>query len=522
MTGTKMKFDILLLRPKGRATDSRIFAMEQLGLSYIAGVARDAGLSVKIVDGFLCPELYDEVLSDTKTGDYYLIGYPIYQESIRRVGKDVCRLRENGVETHICVGNYLATMRSETVLEDFPQFNSAIRGEGEYTVTELTQCIKKNVKPTDVLGLTYRDENRIVSNPPRPNTLDLDTIPFPVRDTLDIVIKAGNAPLIYSSRGCNARCEFCAVHKFYNASPNGRWRARSASNVVDEMQAIATRFGVNDEEFMGHGRIGAVRAVAIADEIIARKLNYEWYIETRSADVKRDVFERMAAGGLRAVFMGVESGYDPALTAFKKGIRVSQHLEAIQILKDLEILSSVGFIMYRPDTSLEEITYNLDFLEHIGCAEVTALVTKMRVYAGTDTEIRMKAKGSLIGDYQNYDWKFQDTRVAHVCEIAVASADTFYMSSNQFARLRRSGLHTFDECLQLQRVLNSGPLNIMRAVVREVASGDYDIIELAEDARHEFKQACDNFMRVFNFTRTIASSRPSSSTVKLLNPMSLC
>src|SRR5215469_7188013 len=130
-----MKADVLLLRPPGKKTDSRLFAMEQLGLSYIAAVARRSGLAVDIIDGFLEPERYRDLLSTIATRDYHLIGYPIYQETLERVVSDVTVIRQRGVTSHITVGNYLATLQSEQILQEFPVFDSAIRGEGEFGIT---------------------------------------------------------------------------------------------------------------------------------------------------------------------------------------------------------------------------------------------------------------------------------------------------------------------------------------------------------------------------------------------------
>jgi anaerobic magnesium-protoporphyrin IX monomethyl ester cyclase len=235
-----VRSDILLLRPRGRKVDSRIFAMEQLGLSYIAGTARAAGLTAEIVDGALEPDRYDATLREMRDGDHQLIGFPIYPETVRRVAKDVAGLRARGIGTHVAVGNHLATLHDRAVLRDFPQFDSAVRGEGELTMVELAKSLSVGEDPDGVLGLTYRRGAELHRNPSRPNMPDLDQVPFPARDTLLLVLRAGNAPLIYSSRGCNFRCEFCSVHNYFKAAPNGAWRGRSPKNVVDEMEFAGT------------------------------------------------------------------------------------------------------------------------------------------------------------------------------------------------------------------------------------------------------------------------------------------
>ena len=72
-------------------------------------------------------------MAEITTEDYFVIGYPIYQETIQRVAKDVDKLRARGVRSHVTVGNHLATFCSEEMLREFRQFDSAIRGEGEET-----------------------------------------------------------------------------------------------------------------------------------------------------------------------------------------------------------------------------------------------------------------------------------------------------------------------------------------------------------------------------------------------------
>lgn len=522
-----MKADVLLLRPPGKKTDSRLFAMEQLGLSYIAAVARRNGLAVDIIDGFLEPERYLNLLSTIDTQDYHLIGYPIYHETLQRVASDVALMRQQGVKSHITVGNYLATLYSEQILQEFPVFDSAIRGEGEFGITELAQRIASGEDLSTVAGLTYRRRSEVVLNPPRPNLQDLDALPFPARDTLPLVLSAGNAPLIYSSRGCNARCEYCSVHKFYRSSPHGFWRARSPKNVVDEMEQLAEEFGATefafaDEQFMGHGEKGVQRALGIAEELMRRRVDFHWYIETRSSDVTLSVFARLREAGLRAVFMGVESGYNPALQAFKKGLTVDQHRRALEVLKTLHIVPIIGFIMFRPETTLEELQVNLAFLEEIACGEITALITQLKVYAGTDLEQSLRRTNRLQGSYSHYGWQFVDPRVAECFDVVMTAAQSLATSYNEFARIRRLGILTYDEALGLQRVMNSGPIAITRNIIKGVAEDGLAASELIPSARLQFDEACEDFLAVLRFAEVVAGRRQLRNGLTLLNPMSLC
>lgn len=522
-----LKSDILLLRPRGRQVDSRIFAMEQLGLSYIAGTARAAGLTAEIVDGALEPDRYDATLRETCNGDHLVIGFPIYPETVRRVARDVDGLRARGIVTHVAVGNHLATLHDRAVLGDFPQFDSAVRGEGELTMVELAKSLSVEEDLEDVRGLTYRRGAELRRNRSRPNIPDLDEVPFPARDTLPLVLQAGNAPLIYSSRGCNFRCEFCSVHNYFQAAPNGAWRGRSATNVVDEMEFVSRRYGVHefafaDEQFLGHGRQGVRRALEIAAEILRRQLEVKWYVETRASGVTYDVFASLREAGLSAVFMGLESGYDPALKQMRKGLTSGRSVAAIDVLKELEILPSAGFIMFRPDTTMEELRYNLDFLDHVGCVELTALATAMRVYPGTALEAQLRSEDRLRGTYYNYEWSFLDSKVRECYEVMLESADTLSVAYNEFARFRRRGLVTYAECLKLQRAMNAAPIAVMRDLVATAGDERLEMPDVRARVRTAFKDACDDFLHLLRFVEVCAGHRPEDSGVRLLSPMYLC
>ena len=377
-------------------------------------------------------------------------------------------------------------------------------------------------------GLTVRRGVELFSTPPRDNIVDLDSIPFPARDTLPLVLAAGNAPLLYSSRGCNARCTFCSVHNFFNASPNGAWRARSPANVVDEIEFLVRTFGVQDfafadEQFMGHGKSGIDRAVKIADEILSRHLHVKWYIETRSSSVSAEVFSHLRSAGLRAVFMGLESGYEPTLKTFKKGIRVSQHMDAIAILKSLEILVSGGFIMFRPDTTLEELSFNLSFLEQAECVEVTALLTRLRVYPGTALQSELSARGQLRGPFYAYEWEFDDPLVSACYEVVSDSADALSVMYNEFARLRRSGSLTYNECVALQRAMNITPITVLRSFMAQITNSNGPTDDLLKEVRLRFVDAAEAYVRLVRFVEVAARGNVDhTGNVSLLSPMSLC
>jgi radical SAM superfamily enzyme YgiQ (UPF0313 family) len=502
--------------------------MEQLGLAYVAAACRKEGFSVRIIDGCLTPETYERELSQLENGDYLIVGYPLYSENLKRVSTDVLRLRARGVVTHVTVGNHLPTLCAADLLAAHPHFDSAVRGEGELTFTELVRVLGSDSPLSDVRGITYRDKTEIRGNASRANVADLDTLPFPARDTLKLVLAAGNVPLIYTSRGCNARCDFCSVHKFFNESAGGAWRGRSPANVVDEIEKLADDFGVRefafaDEQFMGHGSSGRERALGIADEILRRHLEIKWYIETRASSISLDVFSVLRDAGLRVVFMGLESGYNVTLQRFRKGLSVNTSLEAVRILRQLEIIPSGGFIMFHPDTILAELRANVDFLEEASCVEVTALTTELRLYPGTNlTEELRRADAAADESWTMPRWECRDPRV-QFCRTTLSKAARLLTAAfNEFAAVRRRGVLTFEETTELQRALNVGPLRTMRELISRLEGGAAPDEELELWFLSRVEEVVTSFFYTLRFVTVLADRPRELQGVRLLSPMYLC
>jgi len=142
--------------------------------------------------------------------------------------------------------------------------------------------------------------------------------------------------------------------------------------VVDELEILArdfnvSRFDFQDDNFVGPGERGRRRAMAIAEQICRRGIDLKFRIMCSADAVTHDVVSRLMDAGLYSVFVGIESGSQTRLTAYRKGT-VEQNIRALDVLDRLGILakSEIGFIMFDPSGSLEEIEENLAFLrEHV-------------------------------------------------------------------------------------------------------------------------------------------------------------
>jgi anaerobic magnesium-protoporphyrin IX monomethyl ester cyclase len=257
-------------------------------------------------------------------------------------------------------GQHFSATAQES-LQQFPEIDVIVRGEGEQTLAELTKTYQTKSNFSSILGISYRHGNIIAHNPPRPQVENLEDLPFPgyhlVKDNMPkyhfSIMGGENNPyaLIEGARGCNHKCSFCTQWRHWQAC----WRVKSAKRIADEMAFCNHEFGskfiwLTDDNF-GAGQ----RPAEIAEEIIARQLpdDVSWFVQARCDDIIRnkEILPRLRKSGLNWVLLGVENSNPRTLEAFKKGITPAESKKAVRLLKDNGIFAHAMVIIgSRKDT----------------------------------------------------------------------------------------------------------------------------------------------------------------------------
>lgn len=194
--------------------------------------------------------------------------------------------------------------------------DAVIRGEPEYTLADVLTRLTAGARLDGVKGLTHRWRDEVLVETDREEIQDLDALPFPARHLLPVdvyqsaVVNLKPFTTILASRGCYYTCTYCP----YPVGQGKKWRARSAENVVAEVEDVVTRYGVKeilfrDPLFTADRR----RAVRIANMIRDLNLDVIWRCETRLDLIDEEIVAAFAAGGCRWINFGVESASDEVL-----------------------------------------------------------------------------------------------------------------------------------------------------------------------------------------------------------------
>lgn len=337
---------------------------EHMGTAYIAAYLRERGYRVRIFDQSLLQLHLDALLEQVLQSSPELIGIACYQEAYSDLLTFVRKYKAAQPNTHICAGGVFATNSHVRIFAELPELDSVILGDGEITFGQLADAVSRQEDWRSLPHLTYPNDPAQREKRPKYDT-DITRLPDPARDTLPLVLEQGLFPILSASRGCYGNCSYCSI-----TIRNRQRRCRAISAVVDEMERLRKEYRVRyfyfiDDTFIGRTVADRQRVEEFARELRERQMNVQFSIECRANEVDPELMKLLKKVGLYTVFLGLESGYQPTLDRFRKGMKVEQNLRAIQILTDLQIRYSIGFIMFHPHTTLEEVAANLAFLQHV-------------------------------------------------------------------------------------------------------------------------------------------------------------
>jgi anaerobic magnesium-protoporphyrin IX monomethyl ester cyclase len=164
--------------------------------------------------------------------------------NMREAAFTMCRIaKEKGCT--VIVSSSDSTDHYEKYLSAGADF--VLLGEAEYTMLELVNALDAgNPSLQQIPGITYRDGEALIKTARRPVTRDLDSLPMPAWDLLDItpyrsawLKSSGYFSLnVGTTRGCPFKCNWCAKPIYGN-----RYNSRSPENVVKELVYLKQEFG---------------------------------------------------------------------------------------------------------------------------------------------------------------------------------------------------------------------------------------------------------------------------------------
>ena len=245
-----MKFAFISANPNSEIDDREgnksISAFPPLSLLYLASVLTKEGFEVSILDQPGQGLSFNETINWIKKEDPDVLGFSTLTSSGRYSALLSEKAKENNPNMIVIFGNHHATFNAHRILRKYPSINIVVRGEAEKTISKIAHYLNNGGDLRKIRGISFRKKGEIISTPNQILNDDLDSLPFPDRDLIDVdyhcVIAGGYvAPKkftsIVSSRGCVFDCRFCSCKQLAGK----RWRSRSAENTLDELQLLVNQ-----------------------------------------------------------------------------------------------------------------------------------------------------------------------------------------------------------------------------------------------------------------------------------------
>jgi anaerobic magnesium-protoporphyrin IX monomethyl ester cyclase len=314
-----------------------------LGPLYAASFMRENGYEVSFFDVMFAQSANDIHPELKKQPDLFVIyddGFNYLTKmcltNMREAAFEMIKLAKKRGCT-VIVSSSDSTDRYEEYLNQGADF--ILIGEAEMTLLELATALKNGQKDFLLIqGLAYKKENAVIKTARRNVIKELDSLPFPAWDLVDLqpyrkmwMSSRGFFSInMGTTRGCPFKCNWCAKPIYGN-----RYNSRSPENVVSELRMLKEKFHFDHvwfcDDIFGL-KPGWVHS--FADLVEQEKLDFRFKIQARADLLMQEEYvQDLARAGCENVWMGAESGSQRILDAMDKGITIEQIKNSTALLK---------------------------------------------------------------------------------------------------------------------------------------------------------------------------------------------
>lgn len=451
---------VLIRPPNSRGEVSILSHTIPVNLGCLASYLMKNGYEVEIWDYETEQFIIHEFINKIKISSPSIIGFSCFTPTIISGHKLAKIIKENFYDIKTVIGGPHSTALPKKTLEKFPYFDFVIIGEGEETLLKFCNSIKENNIQEGILGLAYRTPNGIKEELRRPLIKNLDDLPFPNRDLLNInSLKRGHVSRgisnklkntgIYTSRGCPIGCIFCAI----SITMGNCVRFRSVENVLLEVEECIKKyqiehFTVEDDTFT----INQERAMKIMEGF--QKLGVKsWHCEgTRVNAVTLGLLKLMVKTGCQKIVFGVESGSPRILELIKKKITVEQVKNAFKWAKEagFKYIEGDFIIGSHPSETIKDLEMTVDLIKEIKPDLISATI--LVPYPGTEVYNLMKEKGYIfLENWENFvmldqlpSWRTEYFTPEDILTLQRKVLRSFYLRPAYIARTLKK-LRSLDE-----------------------------------------------------------------------------
>lgn len=359
------------LIPAGVSQERPAFG-HHLGLMYLASAAREwtsIDPQIELLDMRTQMMTVPQVMEQLKQDPPDVVGI-----TSKTCEADVAKALVRAIkawrpEIIVATGGPHPSIEPYDMMESCPA-DAAVIGEGETTWVDLLKRVDAGESLAELPGALVRHEGELIMGPPRAFIEDVDSIPFPAWDLVDIdLFSRVDVPsyflakppymAVFTSRACPYKCIYC--HMVFGKS----FRPRSAESVLKEVQTLYHEYGIREIHFTDDiFNLNPKRVHAICDGLIDRGLDVAIsFPNGLKGDIldEETIVKMRRAGGYNLNF-GVESGSDRIQALMDKHQNLEKIKETVRICDREGFITGGYFMMGFPSETREELEMTRRFI----------------------------------------------------------------------------------------------------------------------------------------------------------------
>ncbi len=374
-----------------------------LGTLYAASYLREKGYDVSVFDTQFS-DSPSEIASSIETlkPDFFIIyddGFNYLTKmclsNMREAAFQMQKIaKQNNCYVIVCSSD--AADNAGLYIEKGADF--VIYGEGEDTLLSLTESLKNKAVDFNVVqGIYFKEENGIVKSDKRNVITNLDKLPLPAWDLIDIkpykdiwLKHHGYFSLNFvTTRGCPYKCNWCAKPIYGN-----RYNTHSPSNIVNQIKNLQIKWGFTHvwfaDDIFGLREDWLSEFAHLVEE---NHLKIEYKIQSRADLInKANTVELLAKSGCKEVWLGAESGSQRILDAMDKGISVNEIEQSVKLLQSQNIKACLFLQFGYLNEKVNDINQTIQMVQRLLPHDIGVSVS----YPLPGTKFYEKVKQDLI------------------------------------------------------------------------------------------------------------------------------
>jgi len=352
-----------------------------LGLLYISAFLKEHQKNVTLVDSTFSTisDWREKILDEQPKIVAFYANLMTKVEVLRQLQY----LKGELPNTTFVVGGPDVTYNKENYLQ--AGFDIVVFGEGEQTMLELVEVLDSESDLTEVPGISFLYNGKVIENEARLKIKDLPSLPFPDRGAIPFEKYLSvwqehhgkRTANISTQRGCPYTCKWCST-AVYGQS----YRRNEPARVVSEILHLKEDFGVEalwfvDDVFtVSHKWLTNLHA-----EFAKHNLTIPFEIITRAERLNETVLQQLKEMGCFRIWIGAESGSQRIIDKMDRRVTLDAVQGMMQLTQKMGMEAGTFIMVGYPGETHDDIKATMQHIER--CNPDLLTITRAYPIKGT-------------------------------------------------------------------------------------------------------------------------------------------